>query len=679
MQNDFFSGHPEQQSAEDNWNWFKNQLNNMVESEVPHKEFKDRTRPPWFNSHMKNKCNKKEKLYIKAVKGGSNADWIKFKQIRKTTDRALRRASRKYTNSVLAEDNPKIFWRYIKSKRSDKVGIQAISSDSGLLTNDRDKAEALAAQFQSVFTPPDDSLLPDLPPSPFPDMPPITVEVGGVLKLLKNIDTSKATGPDHVSNTALKIAAEELAPILQFKYQQSLDHGEVPADWRRAYIAPIHKKGSTSSPANYRPISLTCTCCKLLEHIVDHHLMSHLSKHDILADNQHAFRKHRSCESQLILTTNDLARNLDKNSITDVIALDFSKAFDVIPHRRLLHKLDFYGIRSNTKLWITNFLANRTQCTRVNGSCSKWYPVLSGTPQGTVLGPHLFLLYINDIHQDVSSTTRLFADDCLVYRPINSADDELALQKDLDSMVAWSQRWGMHFNPTKCEAIRVSRKRNPGLTSYSILGVNLTESRQITYLGIRIQNDLRWNEQTHHTATRATGVLNFLRRNFHHCPTSVKDKLYSTIVRPHLEYAVAAWDPYTKKNISSIEQVQRRAARFVTNTYDRDVSVTKLLTDLKWNTLLHRREAHRLTCFNKMLHGQLAIDHTNHIKPKLERSRRGHAFQFEIIPTRTDVYSNSFFPRTIKSWNSLHSSIIEHKNPETFKSKLLHSELACLP
>ena len=194
--------------------------------------------------------------------------------------------------------------------------------------------------------------------------------------------------------------------------------------------------------------------------------------------------------------------------------LDFSKAFDAIPHQRLLMKLDYHGIHSNTKRRISRFLTKRLQRVCVNGQCSDWSPVWSGTPQGTVFGPHLFLLLINDIHEKVTSTTRLFAHDCLLYRPINSVEDEKALQEDLDTMVQWSQSWGMQFNPSKYKTMRVSKKRSPGSTSYNIhniLGVTLEETQQTQYLGINIQNNVSWNSKTHHATGKATRV-----RNFHH-------------------------------------------------------------------------------------------------------------------------------------------------------------------
>ena len=231
--------------------------------------------------------------------------------------------------------------------------------------------------------------------------------------------------------------------------------------------------------------------------------MRHFNHHNILAENQHAFRKGRSCESQLILTNHDLSSNLDERKTTDIAVLDFSKAFDVMPHERLLLQFNSYGIRGKPLQWIRSFLTKRQQRVIVNGEASKWKPVLSGAPQGTVLGPHLFLTLINDIHQNVKSCTRLFADDCLVYNTVNSPEDELQIQKDLDQMVDWSHTWGMKFNPAKCNTMRVTRERNPAPTDYQMLGTKLEEVNSTKYLGIFIQKDLRWNRQTEHATGKA--------------------------------------------------------------------------------------------------------------------------------------------------------------------------------
>ncbi len=167
----------------------------------------------------------------------------------------------------------------------------------------------------------------------------------------------------------------------------------MPEDWRSANITPIFKKGDRTQPSNYRPLSLTSICCNVMERIIHSNVMDHLDEHDILCDHQHGFRQNRSCESQLILTTTDFAKSLNKGQQTDAIIMDFSKAFDVVAHRRLLLKLSHYGISGPTLTWIDNFLTRRKQRLVIRGDASDWVRVQSGVPQGTVLGPLLFLLY----------------------------------------------------------------------------------------------------------------------------------------------------------------------------------------------------------------------------------------------------------------------------------------------
>ena len=401
--------------------------------------------------------------------------------------------------------------------------------------------------------------------------------------------------------------------------------------------------------------------------------MRHLTEHNIIAENQHAFRKARSCETQLILTTHDLTKNLDNRLNTDMAVLDFSKAFDVMPHHRLLLKLDHYGIRNKTKKWICSFLTKRFQRVVVNGKTSEWQPVLSGAPQGTVLGPHLFLVLINDIHENVQSCTRLFADDCLLYNIVKSTDDEAVLQRDLDQMVNWSHKWGMRFNPAKCSTLHLTRDRQPGQTKYEMMGTVLEETDETKYLGIFLQKDLRWNRQTEFATGKATKVLNFVRRNFYHVKPAVKEKLYHTLIRPHLDYATAAWDPHTSKNIKSIERVQKRAARFVTNTYGRDTSISNILASLGWSSMQERRKQHRLSCLHKMINGKLDIDYLNYIQPKLARARRGHDCQFQQTHSRTDAFANSFFMRTVPEWNQLAPETVIHTDPVKFKTALTSS------
>ena len=238
------------------------------------------------------------------------------------------------------------------------------------------------------------------------------------------------------------MAADEISPVLSKVFQTSLDTDEVPSDWKKANIVPLFKKGDKHQVSNYRPVSLTSVSCKVLEYIVHSNLINHCLHHDILCDNPHGFRARRSCEIQLITTLQSIASQLrsGKDQV-NFILLDFSKAFDKIPHRRLLHKRDFYGVRDDTLHWIQSFLSYRKQQVLLEGSMSTETDVLSGVPQGTVLGPLLFLAFINDLPESTSSDTRLFADDALIYSHNKSNEDARRHQVDLDALQDWESKW----------------------------------------------------------------------------------------------------------------------------------------------------------------------------------------------------------------------------------------------
>jgi len=229
-----------------------------------------------------------------------------------------------------------------------------------------------------------------------------------------------------------------------------LDQGVVPPDWKEANVTPLYKnKGDKTSPENYRPISLTSLTCKILEHVVHSTLMTHFDKFNVLDDAQHGFRKKRSCVTQLASTLDDFATCLKNKEQTDAVLLDFSKAFDKVDHEGLILKLEHLGIRNSLLNWIRSFLIGRKQRVVVEGKASESSDVLSGVPQGTVLGPLFFLVYINDIAQGLTEGTilKLFADDSLLYRIIKSPRDVEILQKDLDTLQKLEKKWKMEFHP----------------------------------------------------------------------------------------------------------------------------------------------------------------------------------------------------------------------------------------
>ena len=253
-------------------------------------------------------------------------------------------------------------------------------------------------------------------------------------------------GPDGISPRILKETSHEVAPLLTFIFNQLLSSGVVLQDWRIANVFALHKKGPKDSAENYRPISLTSICSKVLELIVYSSISNFLDDNQILTPHQHGFRPGHSCETQLLLAVNDWAKSLDNGFRTDIAIFDFSKAFDSVPHRWLLSKLDHLGICGRTKAWISSFLSDQSQRVVLNGAQSSWIPVLSGVPQGTVLGPLLFLLYANDITENISSEIRFFADDCIFYRQIRTPGDCTSLQQDITRLYNWSLTWQIVFN-----------------------------------------------------------------------------------------------------------------------------------------------------------------------------------------------------------------------------------------
>jgi hypothetical protein len=368
-----------------------------------------------------------------------------------------------------------------------------------------------------------------------------------------------------------------------------------------------------------------------MEHVIFKHIMDHCDTHNIITDVQHGFRQKRSCESQLLETIDELASNTDKGYQTDVIVLDFRKAFDMVPHLRLLSKLEHLGIRGPIHGWINSFLTSRKQKVVVDGVESRAEDVLSGVPQGTVMGPLLFLLFINDLPKSITSQTRLFADDCLIYRTIQSQTDHKILQDDLHQLETWQEKWLMQFNPSKCSVLRMtSTRRQPKVSDYYLCGQKLTPVDSNPYLGVEISRTLSWNIHIDNTVKKANSVMGLVKRNLYSAPKETKVLAYQSIVRPSLEYAASIWDPHTAKNITKFEKVQRSAARCA---YSRH---TTMLTELEWPTLQLRRKASRLSNLYKIRNNELFVAAAS--KRQIpSRSTRRHQACRKHLEARTDA------------------------------------------
>ena len=410
-----------------------------------------------------------------------------------------------------------------------------------------------------------------------------------------------------------------------------------------------------------------------MEHIVTSSIMAHTDRHHILYDLQHGFRSGLSCETQLVEFVTDISNNMQSKTQTDVLVMDFSKAFDRVGHKRLLTKLGRYGITGNTARWIESFLAGRTQRVVLEDATSYSAQVRSGVPQGSVLGPSLFLIYINDMPENITSTVRLFADDTICYLAIASPTDTNTLQDDLNRLSTWETDWQMDFHPDKCQVLRITRNRsNVTDAIYTLHGHMLEVVDCAKYLGVSITKDLKWKTHIDNTTRKANSTLAFLRRNIRISSPSIKAAAYKALVRPVCEYASTVWDPHTDKLIHQLEKVQRRSARWVVNRYNNTSSVSSMLQQLNWKSLSERRQHARLTMLYKLSKGLVKVNTSTRLIPLPHHSstRRAHSHCYVIPHSTTQYHKFSFYPRTIATWNKLPADVVNAPSLDSFRARL---------
>jgi len=360
-------------------------------------------------------------------------------------------------------------------------------------------------------------------------------------------------------------------------------------------------------------------------------------------------------------------------SQTDVAVMDFSKAFDTVPHRRLLYKLDWYGIRGQANNWIQSFLSNRTQRVVVDGFYSQEAAVTSGVPQGSVLGPALFLVYINDLPEYTKhSKVRLFADDCILYKPVSKILDCQKLQEDLAGLERWEKDWLMRFNVSKCSIMSISNKKPPSLNfSYKLHGQTMERETDSKYLGITLESDLKWHQHIRSICNKANRTLGVLRRNLRINSRDVKERAYFSLVRPQIEYSNTVWDPHQKQDINELDKVQRRAARYVTNRFHNRSSVNSMLDELGWESLKSRRIKSKMCMAYKAFNGLVALPITEYISFSTIRTRSSaHPYAVIMPQPRLNTYKYSFIPSFGTYWNVLPVNTVTAPTYDLFKAGL---------
>ena len=444
--------------------------------------------------------------------------------------------------------------------------------------------------------------------------------------------------------------------------------GILPKLWKEAEVRPIFKKGSKSSPGNYRPVSLTSVVCKVFEGFVNDALCIHLSENNLLSNEQFGFCRGRSCVTQLVSTIKDWMESLDGRTPVDAIYLDFRKAFDTVSHKRLLSKLKSYGVHGQVFGWVENFLSNRTQYVSVNGKDSNSIPVTSGVPQGSVLGPTLFIYFINDLPDVVDCSIRIFADDTKIYLPIQSKSDSDKLQTNINHMLEWSDRWLLRFNSEKCKILHVG-KNNPNydyVMNVNDTLVNLETTDCERDLGVYVDSNLNFEHHINVTIRKSKNIAFIILRNFHFKSPRIMVPLFKALIRPILEYGNVVWSPYMRKDINAIEEVQRFFTKRIIGMNNLDYE--DRLSKLRLPSLEFRRLRGDMIDVFKITNGMYDVRTTKTFFELCENVTRNNGKKLTKPHVNFKPFQDFFTNRIINVWNSLPGDIVNADCVNSFKN-----------
>ena len=658
-----------EKTVQDRYDYLKGTLVELCDTCIPKTVPKTRKKNLYITQEAMSLRGRKNKLWWKYVSSRDPIDYARFVRARNDLRRLSRKLRRNFEQRLAADlkHDVKPFWRYANTRLRTRSRVEDLrNADGSLSSGNQEKAETLNTFFSSVFT---------AETVPLPD--PGYNFIGAILEhvditaemvelKLCNLRPSSSPGPDRLHPRVLRETAQSLARPMSQLFRESLETGVLPDDWRLGEVVPIFKKGDKQCPANYRPVSLTAVPCKVMESVVRDALVDHMVSTQQLHNAQHGFRQKRSCVTQLLETIEDWSRALEAGDPLDAIYCDFSKAFDSVPHQRLLRKLHAYGVRGRLLHWIESFLTGRKQRVVVNGVQSSWAPVTSGVPQGSVLGPVLFIIFVNDLPDAVQCSVKLFADDTKLYRSMRLAQDTQLLQRDLDAIVGWSEVWQLPFNARKCKTLHMGR--NNDHHTYTMSGAELEVTEVERDLGVQIDGDLKFREQAAAAVSKASQILGVIRRSFEYLNTKTLPLLFKTLVQPHLEYANSVWGPFNRADEKRVERVQRRATRLIPDL--RELPYQERLRKLDLPSLYYRRSRGDMITVYQLLHGGLDVDSEQFLRLAGPGPTRGHPWKLEKPRAVSRARRCAFSTRVVNPWNALPTSVVTAASLNQFKSRL---------
>lgn len=674
------------------WPRFKSILKDICDSYIPKKTVKSHFQPPWYDSECDQMWKRKEKWRKRAKLSNSESDLLKFRSLRKQFKKLM---NEKMRLNVEDDNDPalisKKFWSYVKSKTKSTRIPETVHYRNQFRSDTSSQTELFNEYFHDQFSEASSYDIDiDYSNDNFIDL---RFHIDDVYTILKGINSSKAAGPDGIHGIVLKNCARRLAYPLTILFNVSFSTGCIPPDWKTALVVPVHKKGDKGSVENYRPISLTSLVMKVFERCIKNAL--YMACESSLDPRQHGFINDRSCTTQMIPFTNDLALTLNNKSKMDIIYFDFAKAFDSVSHDLILKKLKhLYHIDGLMLKFIKAYLKERQQQVGIGGDKSSMIPVRSGVPQGSILGPLLFVLFINDIFSCISEGTSvaLYADDTKIWREILSYSDHHILQNDIDKLFEWSNINKMNFHPKKCKVLTVTMQRNildclPFSTYfYEMDNVIIDYVTSQMDLGVKINGKLLWGAHCNDLVAKANSRLGLLKRTCHFT-TNLRQKraFYLSLVRSIFEHCSTIWSPQNSTHINKFVAIQKRAVKWIYGeqfvSYDRDTFINKQ-KDLDILPIKLKFIFNDILMFYKIVNSLVPINLppiiTRCVPEDVRYTRRNASihdltdtstFQCSITPS-CEAFRNSFYYRTMHIWNSLPISVRQAERISVFKTSL---------